>query len=86
MNSLLLAAGHAAHHDPGRLLLAVVPLLILGLALDVYCLTDLVRAKSVRYLPKLVWALVILLVSCPLGAILYLFAGRVRNQGTRVPG
>jgi hypothetical protein len=86
MNSLLLAAGHAAHPDRGRLLLGLAPLLIMALALDVYCLTDLVRAQSVRYLPKVVWALVILVVSCPFGAVLYLFVGRVRNRGTRVPG
>jgi|HubBroStandDraft_6_1064221.scaffolds.fasta_scaffold1088322_2 hypothetical protein len=86
MNSLLLAAGPAAHSHPGRLLLALAPLVIVALALDVYCLTDLVRAPSVRYLPKVVWALIILVVSFPLGAVLYLFVGRVRNRGTRVPG
>ena len=84
MTSLLLAAGHTT--DRGRLFLALVPLVIVALGLDVYCLADLIRARSVRYLPKVVWAVIIIFVSCPVGALLYLFLGRERNQGSRVPG
>jgi len=65
---------------PPHLLAALVPLLALILALDIFCLIDLARAKSVRGAPKLVWVLVILLVSAPIGALIYLFAGRDRGQ------
>src|SRR6516225_9154090 len=39
---------------PPRLLAALVPLLVLNLALDIFCLIDLARAKSVRGAPKVV--------------------------------
>jgi ABC-2 type transport system ATP-binding protein len=80
----------AAHHPLLHLLPvlpAVVPLLVLLLGLDVYCLVNLVRAESVRGAPKLAWAIVIL-ASNPLGAILYLFFGMDRSAGgskTRTP-
>ena len=61
---------------------ALVPILVLILGLDVYCLVNLARSKSVRNAPKLVWVLVILLVSAPIGALLYLFFGADRT-GTR---
>src|SRR5512132_1220126 len=35
----------------------------------IYCLVDLIRAPSVRYLPKPVWALIIVFVSAPFGAL-----------------
>ena len=82
MPRYLLAAGLASSGKlPPGLLFALVPLLILVVALDVYCLIDLARAKSVRYLPKIVWAIVILFVSAPIGALIYLFAGRDRDRG-----
>lgn len=56
---------------------AVLPLLIVGVAFAAYCLYDLVRAPTVRHLPKLVWGLVICL-SIPLGGVVYLVAGRDR--------
>jgi ABC-2 type transport system ATP-binding protein len=67
---------------PSGLLFALVPLLVLVVALDVYCLIDLARAKSVRIAPKIVWAIVILFVSAPIGALIYLFAGRDRDSDT----
>jgi hypothetical protein len=85
MTALLLASGHPGPGS-GRLFLALLPLLAVALGLDVYCLVDLIRAPSVRYLPKGIWALIIVIVSCPAGALLYLFLGRDRNQGSRVPG
>ena len=68
----------AAASDPisGRTLLALAPLVLLLLGLMAYCLMDLARAPSVRYLPKPVWALIIVLVSFPLGAIAYLVLGK----------
>jgi hypothetical protein len=85
MNGLLLAAGHLARTPPSRLALALLPLMIIPLAIDIYCLADIIRARSVRHLPKIVWALLVC-ISFPFGALLYLFAGKVRNQGSRVPG
>ncbi len=61
---------------PSDLLVALLPVLILVVALDAYCLVDLVRAKSARGAPKIVWAIVIVFVSAPIGALVYLFFGR----------
>jgi ABC-2 type transport system ATP-binding protein len=58
---------------------ALIPVLALLLGLDIYCLVNLARAKSVRNAPKLAWVIVILCVSAPLGAILYLFFGMDRT-------
>jgi Phospholipase_D-nuclease N-terminal len=85
MTHLILAAG-TAHSHPGRLLLALAPLLVVAIGFDAYCLVSLVRARSVRYLPKVVWGIIIVLISFPLGGLLYLFVGRVRNQASGVPG
>jgi ABC-2 type transport system ATP-binding protein len=79
-NDLLTAVAIGSGRLPSNLALAVVPLLVLIIALDVYCLINLARAKYVRYLPKWVWALVILLVSAPAGALVYLFLGRDRGH------
>jgi ABC-2 type transport system ATP-binding protein len=65
---------------PPHLPTALVPLLALIVALDVYCLVDLARARSVRGAPKIVWAIIIVLVSAPIGALVYLFAGRDRSS------
>ena len=59
-NHLLAAALASSGKLPSGLLFALVPLLVLVVALDVYCLIDLARAKSVRNAPKIVWAIVIL--------------------------
>ena len=77
-----LLAGELANSGklPSGLLFALVPLLVLVVALDVYCLIDLARARSVRYLPKVVWVIVILFVSTPIGALIYLFVGRDRDR------
>jgi len=71
-----LTATAAVNIPSGQALLALVPVLLLVLGLMTYCLVDLARAPSVRYLPKAVWALVIILVSFPLGAIAYLVLGK----------
>jgi ABC-2 type transport system ATP-binding protein len=73
----LLAAGPA--HPMLRAWPALVPVAVLILGLDGYCLVNLVRAPSVRNLPKPIWAIVILFVSAPLGAILYLCFGADRS-------
>jgi hypothetical protein len=88
MREHILAA--AGHHGPGHLLAALVPIFLVLVIFDAYCLTNLSHASSVRYLPKWVWALVILFVSAPGGGLLYLFVGRQpgRRPGGRskVPG
>ena len=81
-NHLLAAELASSGKLPSGLLFALVPLLVLVVALDIYCLTDLARAKSVRNAPKIVWAIVILFVSAPIGALIYLFAGRDRDSDT----
>ncbi len=78
--------GHSLHLPP-HVLAALIPLLALILALDVFCLVDVARAKSVRNLPKIAWVVIILLISAPTGALLYLFLGRERGgRQHRPPG
>ncbi len=79
-DSLLAAAGRI--NLPPHLLAALVPLLVLVIALDAYCLIDLARARSVRGgVPKIVWVIVIVFISAPIGALAYLFFGRDRTHG-----
>ena len=73
------AAALASTTLSGKTLLALTPLFVLLGGLIIYCLVDLIRAPSVRYLPKLVWALIIVLVSAPLGALAYLVFGKDRH-------
>jgi Phospholipase_D-nuclease N-terminal len=83
MNALLAAgASVAANHarSSHQLLYALLPVVILAVLFDVYCLTDLVRARSVRHLPKAVWAIIIVVISAPWGGLIYLFLGRDRGQ------
>ncbi len=54
---------------------ALVPLAVVGLCFDAYCLVDMVRHPGVRRLPRWAWA-VLTLVSNPLGGIAYLLLGR----------
>jgi hypothetical protein len=75
----------AASDGTGRLLAALVPVLVLVVAFDVYCLIDLARARSVRHLPKLAWAVVIVVVSSPVGGVVYLFLGRDRGSEGGAP-
>ena len=75
------AATHGGLHGllPPGLIPALIPVLVLIVGLDAFCLINLVRAKSVRNAPKLAWVIVILVVSAPLGALLYLFFGMERR-------
>jgi hypothetical protein len=64
-----------SHLDTG-LLLAIIPLALIDLGMVVYCIVDLFKPdRRVRGGNKLVWLLVILLVST-LGWLIYLLAGR----------
>ena len=44
----------------------------------VACLIDIVRRSHVKHLPKVAWALIVVLV-VPLGAVAYLALGRGRG-------
>jgi hypothetical protein len=54
--------------------------LLVGLALlagwEILCLSQVVVAERVRFLPRWVWA-VACLIAIPLGGVLYLLIGRV---------
>jgi ABC-2 type transport system ATP-binding protein len=80
--SLAAGSGGSFRLTP-HLAVALLPLLVLIVALDAYCLVDLARAGSARGAPKIVWAIIILFVSAPIGALVYLFAGR--EPGRRDP-
>jgi hypothetical protein len=73
------AADLGINTPSAKLMLALVPLFLLIGGLIVYCLVDLIRAPSVRYLPKPVWALIIVLAGAPFGALIYLVFGRDRH-------
>jgi len=63
-------------HLDTTLLLALIPLVVIDLAVVIYCIVDLYRAdRRVRGGNKTVWLLIILLVST-LGWVLYLLVGR----------
>jgi Phospholipase_D-nuclease N-terminal len=82
MPKLLLAVGASTMaRSPWHLTAALLPILILAVLFDVYCLRDLIRAKAVRHLPKVVWAIIIVVVSAPWGGLIYLFVGRDRGRG-----
>jgi len=78
-------AGVEVNLPSGTALLAITPVLMVILGLVVFSLVDLVRAPSVRYLPKVAWGVIIVLVSTPLGAIAYLVFGRARGSGVSPP-
>jgi hypothetical protein len=59
------------------LVAALIPLGVVAVAFEGFCLVDVARAEEVQYLPRWVWA-VICLVSVPLGGIAYLVFGRKR--------
>jgi ABC-2 type transport system ATP-binding protein len=73
------AAGLNLNMPQGKVMLALLPLFVLLAGLIAYCLADLIRARSVRYLPKPAWALIIVLVSAPFGALAYLVFGKDRH-------
>jgi ABC-2 type transport system ATP-binding protein len=58
-----------------------VPILVVAAGFVVFCLVHLVRTKQVNYLPKWVWALIIV-IAIPWGGIAYLIAGPKRLTGT----
>jgi hypothetical protein len=55
----------------------ILPIVIIQLALLIFCVVDLVRRKQTRG-PKWVWVLVVVFVSL-FGPIIYLLFGRVEE-------
>jgi hypothetical protein len=53
----------------------LIPLVIIEIALLVIALIDLIRRENVRYFPKWVWAVIILILNF-IGPIAYLILGR----------
>lgn len=53
---------------------ALAPLVILAVAFVGYCLFDL-ATHDVKHLPKWVWVIIVL-ISIPVGGIVYLLVGR----------
>ena len=66
--------------DTTTLILALMPVALISLGLEIFALVDLIRRdqKKVRGQNKWVWALLIVLVST-IGAILYLIVGRMED-------
>jgi hypothetical protein len=54
---------------------ALIPIVVVAVGFEVFCLVDVIRAKEARYLPRWAWV-VICLISIPLGGIAYLIFGR----------
>ncbi len=80
MSGLQSVAAAPVAGPPVAVFYVMVPILILAIAFDAYCLVDLNRARSVRHLPKWAWVIVIL-ISAPWGGLFYLFAGRDTDEG-----
>lgn len=53
----------------------LIPLFIIEITLLVIALIDLIRRENVRYFPKWVWAVIILILNF-IGPIAYLILGR----------
>ena len=66
--------------DTTTLILALLPLVLISLVLEIFALVDLIRRdpKNVRGQKKWVWVLIIVLVST-IGSIIYLIVGRVEE-------
>ena len=79
LSASVASPGGPLRHPLLTLAPALIPVLAIIVGLDAFCLIDIARAKSVRIAPKLAWVIVILVVSAPLGALLYLFFGMDRS-------
>ncbi len=53
----------------------IIPLVLIQLILVVIALVDLIRREKVRYLPKWLWAIIIIFGEL-IGPIIYLIIGR----------
>lgn len=55
----------------------LIPIAVVAIGFEVFCLVDVARTEAVRYLPRWAWAAVCL-ISIPLGGIVYMVVGRER--------
>ena len=53
----------------------LAPLILVLIIYVLFCIRDIIKAQTTRYLPKWTWIL-ICLVSIPLGGILYFIIGK----------
>ena len=60
-------------------LLAILLGVLLVVVFDVFCLLHLGKADTAHFLPKFVWAVLIVCIS-PIGGLVYLLAQRVSIQ------
>lgn len=58
-----------------QLIPLLIPLFVLQLGLQIYCLVDLIKRETVRYDNKVLWGVVIFAFNL-LGPIIYLVLGR----------
>lgn len=56
---------------------ALIPVAVVAVCFEVFCLVDLVRAEEVRFVPRWAWA-IICIIAIPLGGVAYLLLGKVR--------
>lgn len=56
-------------------LLPFIPLVLLAVVFAAYCVRDVLRRESTRFLPRWLWA-ILCCISLPLGGIAYLLFGR----------
>jgi hypothetical protein len=52
----------------------LIPLCVVAVAFDIFCLADVARAEQVRHLPRWAWALLCL---SAVGGVIYVLVGRV---------
>jgi hypothetical protein len=57
---------------------AIIPIIVIGLAFVIFCLRDVFTRPRVKYLPRWLWA-IICVISIPLGGIIYLIVGRAEE-------
>jgi DMSO reductase anchor subunit len=55
------------------------PIIVLQLGIQVFALVDLIRRKNIKYLPKVVWAIIIILGEI-VGAVVYLLLGKGKEE------
>jgi hypothetical protein len=66
------------------LLIAILLGVLLVVAFDVFCLLHLGKADTAHFLPKFVWAVLIVCIS-PLGGLVYLLAQRLPKRSPEPP-
>lgn len=60
--------------DDTTLLMALLPVLVVSLGLQIWALVDLSRTPQPRHLPRWAWVLIVVFVT--LGSVVYLIVGR----------